>query len=268
MDLNFWARTLLVVSSRYFIVAGIAFVLAYVVYKRAIAYKKIQPAFPNTSDYKREIGYSIITMLIFACVPTFLLKTPSIVVHTLFYRNIAQHGIPYFCFAFVLMLFMHDTYFYWAHRLMHHPRMFKYFHLVHHKSTNPSPWAAYSFHPLEAVVEVGIYVVFLFLIPIHLYHLVFFFLFMIVYNVYGHLGYELYPKGFNKTWVGKYINTSVAHNQHHKHFKGNYGLYFTIWDHLMGTVRTDYDAAYEEVKSRKKPEEFLAEESVAEQVIA
>jgi lathosterol oxidase len=252
MDLSFWVRELLNISSRYFIIAGIAFVIAYILLKPYIRDKKIQKAFPANKDYAREIGYSFTTMLIFACVPTFILSTPSIAVHTLYYKHISDYGVPYFWFAFLIMLFAHDTYFYWIHRIMHHPKLFKVFHLVHHKSTNPSPWAAYAFHPLEAVAETGIYVIFLFCMPVHKYHLMVFFLFQIIHNVYGHLGYELYPRGFNKTWIGKYVNTSTAHNQHHKFFNGNYGLYFTIWDRLMGTMRTDYDAAFEEVKLRKK----------------
>ena len=75
---------------------------------------------------------------------------------------------------------------------------------------------------------------------------------MIVYNVYGHLGYELYPKGFAKNALGKWINTSVSHNQHHQYFKGNYGLYFTFWDRMMGTLRDDYGERFEEVTSRGK----------------
>jgi lathosterol oxidase len=145
---------------------------------------------------------------------------------------------------------MHDTYFYFTHRLMHHPRVFRWFHLVHHRSTNPSPWAAYSFHPLEAVVEQFITVIFYFTIPIHVTHLGIFFLMSIIYNVYGHLGYELYPRGFSRTWVGKWINTSISHNQHHQYFKGNYGLYFLFWDRLFGTMREDYDERFEEVKTR------------------
>jgi lathosterol oxidase len=252
MDSNFWISTLLRISSRYFMIAGFAFLMAYVILKPFISYQKIQKLFPRTADYAREIGYSAITMLLFACVPTFILTTPSIAKHTLYYHDISQYGMTYFILAFVIMLFAHDTYFYWIHRIMHHPKLFKVMHLVHHKSTNPSPWAAYAFHPLEALAEVGIYVIFLFCLPMHRDHLVFFFLFQIIYNVYGHLGYELYPKNFNKTRIGKYVNTSTAHNQHHKYFTGNYGLYFSIWDHLMGTVRPDYDAAFEEVKGKKK----------------
>jgi len=128
---------------------------------------------------------------------------------------------------------------------MHHPRLFRYFHLVHHQSTNPSPWAAYAFHPLEAIIEVGIFAVFIFTIPVHTTHIILFFLLSILYNVYGHLGWELYPKGFNTSFVGRWINTSVSHNQHHKYFKGNYGLYFLFWDRWMKTLRAEYDDAFE-----------------------
>jgi sterol desaturase/sphingolipid hydroxylase (fatty acid hydroxylase superfamily) len=74
--------------------------------------------------------------------------------------------------------------------------------------------------------------------------------------VYGHLGFELYPAGFNKHWLGKWLNTSVSHNMHHHYFRGNYGLYFTLWDRIMGTLSKNYDKEYEEVMSRKNMKEF------------
>jgi sterol desaturase/sphingolipid hydroxylase (fatty acid hydroxylase superfamily) len=242
------------IGSRYFMVAALFFFLFYVAIKNKVFYKKIQQRFPSLNDYAREIGYSVLTIIIFAFVPLFVLQYPSISRHTTYYMKIEQYGWLYFFLAFPLMLLIHDTYFYWLHRLMHHKKLFKIFHLVHHKSTNPSPWAAYAFHPLEAVVEAGIFVVFLFTLPIHKLHLLIFFFFMIVYNVYGHLGYELYPKGFNKHWLGKCINTSLNHNQHHKYFKGNYGLYFTFWDRAMGTIRKDYDQRFEEITGKQKKE--------------
>ncbi len=135
--------------------------------------------------------------------------------------------------------------FYWWHRLMHHPILFKHVHLVHHKSTNPSPWTAYAFHPFEAIIEVGIHPLLAFTLPIYTPALGLFFIFQIFYNVYGHLGFEIYPKGFQKHWLGKWINTSVAHNLHHKKFDGNYGLYLLFWDRFMGTLRKDYNETYE-----------------------
>jgi uncharacterized protein (DUF2147 family) len=156
----------------------------------------------------------------------------------------------YFFVAFPLLFLIHDTYFYWMHRFIHHPKLFKWFHLVHHRSVNPSPWAAYAFHPLEAFLESMIFVIFLFTLPISGWHLLIFFVISLTYNVYGHLGYELYPAGFNRHWLGRWVNTSVSHNLHHHYFKGNYGLYFLFWDRLMGTMREDYDSAYKEVMSR------------------
>ncbi|HVK97534.1 MAG TPA: sterol desaturase family protein [Flavisolibacter sp.] len=240
------------IGGRYFLVAGLFFLLFYVLLHKRVLHKKIQNRQPAREDYLREIGYSLITITIFAFVPVFMLHVPAIVKTTTYYTDINEYGWLYFFAAYPIMFFIHDTYFYWVHRLMHHKKLFRTFHLVHHKSTNPSPWAAYSFHPLEAIVEAGIFVVFLYTIPVHVLHILLFFCMMIVYNVYGHLGYELYPNGFSKHWFGRWINTSVNHNQHHQYFKGNYGLYFTFWDRMMGTIRSDYDTKFEDVTARKK----------------
>ncbi|MCA6475407.1 MAG: sterol desaturase family protein, partial [Chitinophagaceae bacterium] len=221
-------------------------------FRRKWLYKKIQLRFPENKDYLREFSYSMLTIFIFTTVTYPLIAVPSIAKHTTLYMDIAEYGWFYYFALFPVLFVMHDTYFYFAHRLMHHKKLFNLFHLVHHKSTNPSPWAAYAFHPLEAVVEVGIVVVFLFTVPIHKTHLLLFFLMMIVYNVYGHLGYELYPKGFHKTRIGRWINTSVNHNQHHQYFKGNYGLYFLFWDRVLGTIREDYDTRYVDATTRTK----------------
>ena len=101
------------------------------------------------------MGYSMITLAIFSMVGVLVIASP---LHqfNLVYDEIATYGWGYWGLSIVLMIFLHDTYFYWMHRFMHHPKLFKYFHLIHHKSTNPSPWAAYAFHPLEAVIEASI----------------------------------------------------------------------------------------------------------------
>jgi sterol desaturase/sphingolipid hydroxylase (fatty acid hydroxylase superfamily) len=241
------------VSVRYFLFAGIVWLLWYVVFKKKIFYKKIQQKLPTNKDYRREIFYSLITMFIFGLTPAFILGT-SFRKYTQYYTDIHQHTMLWYWLAFPLMFIIHDTYFYWMHRLMHHPKLFKTIHLLHHKSINPSPWAAYAFYPPEAVVEAGIFLVFVMIMPVTKLHLFVFFFVMIAYNVYGHLGWELYPKGFSKSMIGKWINTSVNHNQHHQYFKGNYGLYFLWWDRWMKTIREDYDTKFEEVKSRgEKP---------------
>lgn len=245
---DFWVRDAYHIVSRYFIFAGSAFFLFYVLLKRPLWFRKIQKRLPKITDYGRDIIYSLISVSIFATVALFVIKICWD--YTNFYRDIEEYGTAYYIFTFVWMFLLHDAYFYWMHRLMHQPFLFKYIHLIHHKSTNPSPWTAYAFHPLEAVVEVGIVPLIAFTLPVHMSAFGFFFLFQIIYNVYGHLGFELYPKNFHKTWIGRWVNTSVAHNLHHKKFKGNYGLYLLFWDRMMGTLRTEYDDVFDTATQR------------------
>lgn len=235
---------------RYFLVAGPAFLIFYVVFKQKWQFKRIQFNFPKTSDYVREVTYSVITVLIFVGVALIAFASP-LKEFNLVYTDFAAYGWGWWCMSVLIMIVMHDTYFYWTHRAMHHPALFKTFHLVHHKSTNPSPWASYSFHPLEAVVEASIIFPIAFLVPFHPSALMTFLLFMMIYNVYGHLGFEILPKRFHLHPIGKWLNTSVTHNMHHKYFEKNYGLYFLFWDRLMGTMHPDYDKKYEEVDLKR-----------------
>jgi len=248
--LDQWYQIVSRIFTRYTMVAGIAFVLFYLVLRYTGWFVKIQEKFPGSKDYRREVFYSLTSIIIFGLVVLFILAIPR--AYTRFYPDIEDFGWGYYMLSFVLMTLLHDTYFYWTHRLMHHPRLFRWFHLVHHKSTNPSPWAAYAFHPLEAIVEAGIYIIIVFTIPVHKSALGVFFLFSIIYNVYGHLGYELYPKGFDRHWLGKWINTSVNHNLHHKYFTGSYGLYFTFWDRVMRTLHRRYNDSFESVTVRQR----------------
>ena len=245
---EFWLRDAGSIVKDYFIFAGSAFVLFYFILKKPMWFRKVQKRLPKNKDYFRDVIFSLISVTIFASVGLLVIFYWK--PYTNIYDNISDYGWAYYIFSWVWMFFLHDTYFYWMHRMMHQPQLFKWVHLVHHKSTNPSPWTAYAFHPLEAVLEAMILPLIAFTLPVHHPAIGSFFLFQIIYNVYGHLGFELYPKGFNKHWLGKWVNTSVAHNLHHKGFDGNYGLYFLFWDRLMGTLRTDYDHTYAETTAR------------------
>lgn len=247
---NFWV-ILAVIFARYVVLASIGFLLFYVILRRRVIYSKIQQRWPRQKDYFREIGYSIITAVIFALIG-FAVFTDPLVKYTQVYYKISDYGTGYFLFSIVLMLVVHDAYFYWAHRAMHHSSVYRWVHQVHHQSTNPSPWAAMAFHPIESFIEGAVIAVMAVLFPVHPLSIGIWLLLMMIYNVNGHLGYELYPKGFSRSTIGRWLNTSVSHNQHHQYFKGNYGLYFLWWDRWMGTLRKDYDDQFEEVKNRKR----------------
>lgn len=246
---EFWLREASGTVQDYLIFASSAFVLFYIILKKPMWFRKVQQKMPKITDYRRDIIYSMISVGIFATVA--LITYYLLGDYTKVYSNFEEYSWSYYIFTWVFMLFIHDTYFYWMHRMMHQPKLFKYIHLVHHKSTNPSPWTAYAFHPFEAISEAMIIPILAFTIPIHGSAIGLFFLFQIIYNVYGHLGFELYPKNFHKTWIGKYVNTSVAHNLHHDKFHGNYGLYFLFWDRWMGTLREEYNTVYEKTTERQ-----------------
>lgn len=171
-----------IVLLRYLIIAAIAFLIFYQLKRQAWTYKKIQLRFPISRDYIREILYSVVTAVIFTLVGYLIFMTPFRT-FTKLYTQLDEYGLSYFFFSIILMLLIHDTYFYWTHRAMHHPRLFAILHRVHHLSTNPSPWAAFAFHPLEAVVEAGIILVLALIMPVHAYSIALFLLFMILTNV-------------------------------------------------------------------------------------
>jgi len=250
MDLEYIMKVWLVASKfivlRYFLVAGSFYVLFYVIFRNKWMERKLQRIFPSRNSQVSEILHSAASIAVFSLMAGFVFKiAPN---HTNLYFKIEDFGWLYLIVTFPLMFFIHDTYFYWVHRFMHLPIVFKYVHLIHHKSTNPTPWTSYSFHVLESILEAGILPLIAFTLPVHKGALIFFMLLQFIYNVYGHLGFELFPKGFHKTKVGKWVNTSVAHNMHHKYFNNNYGLYFLFWDRWMGTLDQRYDQHFEKQK--------------------
>ena len=235
---QFLAAVYALSSFRYVFFSGLFFVVFYCINKKRWRKSKLQQKFPTRNDYFREIGYSLVTLLIFSGFAWLIFRSSSRNFIQR-YDEIATYGWGYWLFSLVVMIVLHDAYFYWTHRAMHHPKVYRHVHLVHHRSKNPSPWAAFAFHPLEAVVEAGFILIIAFILPFHPSALITFLLLMTLYNAYGHLGYEIYPEKLRTSRIGRWLNTSTAHNLHHEKFNGNYGLYFLFWDRWMGTVRED-----------------------------
>lgn len=238
---------------RYALVAGLAYIIFYVLFKQKWGHRKIQATPLLQSQIRFEMAYSFSTIIIFSLVGFSILKLKK-AGFTLIYDDLAQYSYGWLPLSFIIITLLHDAYFYWMHRLMHHPKLFKTIHLVHHKSTSPSPWAAYSFHPIEAVIEAGIFPFLVFILPLHGLVLFAFTSYMIVRNVFGHLGIEILPKGFARNkWIG-WHTTSVHHDMHHKYFYQNYGLYFRWWDKWFGTEHKYYLNQYANTTSKQKRE--------------
>lgn len=199
---------------------------------------KIQPKTASNEDIKREILLSCSSILIFAIGATitlqFVLKG-----YSLLYYNWSEYPFYYHILSFFFCLLLHDTYFYWSHRFMHWKPIFKYFHKGHHRSMVPTAWASLAFQPLEAIVQLGTFILIIFVIPLHPIVFGIYIIYDTIVNTAGHNGYELVPKWFSKAPILKYGNTVGHHEYHHIDFKSNFGAFYNIWDRIMGTFKED-----------------------------
>lgn len=139
----------------------------------------------------------------------------------------------------------YDTWFYWGHRAMHTPAMFR-FHALHHRSVTPTTWANNSDGFVGTAIEQGYFLVAPLLLPIPP-------LVLILHKVYdqgsgmfGHCGFEYVASpGARRPWP---LVCTTFHDQHHSNFRCNFSNTFSVWDRLMGTIHPSYDRKVEEME--------------------
>ena len=156
---------------------------------------------------------------------------------TLVYRDISDYSLWWWPVSIFIALFAHDTWFYWTHRWMHTPKLFKAAHAVHHASRPPTAWAAMAFHPWEALTGAVVIPVLVFALPMHISAIAVVLTVMTVMGVTNHMGWELFPRIVVNGLLGKWLITATHHQRHHDEYRGNYGLYFRFWDRVCGTDR-------------------------------
>ncbi len=151
------------------------------------------------------------------------------------YEDPNMYPLWYLPVSLFLYLIIHDTWFYWTHRLFHEPSWFKLAHAVHHDSRPPTAWAAMSFHPIEAISGAIVIPALVIAVPIHVGVLGFVLLIMTIMGVTNHMGWEMFPRWLVQGRLGKWLITATHHEKHHELYRGNYGLYFRFWDKVCGT---------------------------------
>jgi sterol desaturase/sphingolipid hydroxylase (fatty acid hydroxylase superfamily) len=165
--------------------------------------------------------------------------------------DVAAYGWAWTVFSGLLLVWLHDTYFYWTHRLLHHPSLYR-FHAVHHRSRNPSPWASYSFHPMEALIHEAFLPLALVFIPAHVTVVFIVMVHMMLRNALGHSGFEIYPRDAVRRWPWRWLTSNTHHQLHHERMEANFGLYFSWWDRWCGTQYMDYEYVFDSVTRRGK----------------
>jgi lathosterol oxidase len=248
-----WTGGLLKEAGFYLASAFLLWLTVHVLLRRRLAHRLIA-GWPSARDLRREIAYSISSVLIFAALSAAVFAL-LIQGHVVIYRQPERYGWLWLAASFPLMLLWHDTYFYWTHRLLHKPALFARVHGVHHRSRNPSPWAAYAFHPVEALVNGLVTPLALLAVPLHWSVLLAFAVHQIARNAHGHLAIETMPRGFARHGFFGRFTTTTHHHLHHETARGNYGLWFTGWDRWCGTERPDYLARFDAAtRPRTAPE--------------
>jgi sterol desaturase/sphingolipid hydroxylase (fatty acid hydroxylase superfamily) len=184
---------------------------------------------------RREIGWSLASAAIYGI--------PAGIVGwgwqergwTQIYSSWQDFPLWYLPLSVLLYLFAHDTWFYWSHRWMHRPKLFRSMHAVHHASRPPTAWAAMSFHPYEALTGAFVIPLLVFLIPIHAAMLGLVLAVMTVMGVTNHMGWEMFPRRLVHSRLGGWLITASHHQRHHEEYRCNFGLYFRFWDRVCGT---------------------------------
>lgn len=213
--------------------------------------RRLYKNLPNSHSQKFEIYWSLVSSVIFALagwvmgaewqlgwtqiyLPLDFVPSSLGFLNPLFYL---------FCSAFFLAC-LHDTYFYFIHRALHLKPLYQWFHQTHHASLQPSPWASFSFHPVESILNAAFLPLVILFLPLHPLVILFHLTLMTVSAIFNHLGFELFPKFSQKFFVG-----ALHHSEHHRLFRSNYGLFFTFWDLVFKTESESFKAQVEKFYS-------------------
>ncbi len=246
--LSAWPTVWAMDTARYLVAATLMATILALFWRAGLARRKLQARDPARGQRRREFLASLRTAFIFSLLGA-LVAVGDHQGWITIYKNFRHAGPLYLVLSLALMLVAHDTYFYWAHRAMHHRRLFALFHRTHHLSRTPTPWTAYSFAIPEAVMHGAFVPLFLLVVPMHGLGLLVFGIVQILRNVMGHAGAEVHSAAFGPgRWLG-WNNTTTHHDLHHEAGRYNYGLYFRWWDKLMGTEHPDYRRKFEAIVS-------------------
>ena len=235
---------------RYVIGAGGVYLIVNLALAANLARRKIRDKQPPSGQIARELLISLRTIVIFSMFGAGIVLGATTGVFTI-YMDLADYGIPYFLFSALAIIVLHDAYFYWAHRIIHRPWLFRRLHRMHHRSHNPTPFTSFTFDIGEAALNAVFLPLVLLLLPAHPLALVIFTGHMMLRNAMGHCGYELFPARADGRPLFDWMTTVTHHDLHHSHAGYNMGLYFTWWDRWMETEHPEYHARFKSVSKAR-----------------
>jgi Delta7-sterol 5-desaturase len=232
------------ILARYFLVAGGTYLFFYSTLGDVFVKRGQHLPAPSWNSIYKDVELSVFSAAVFSVGSAFVLSAYDSG-QTRLYSNIDDRGLLYLGVSYAVVLILQDAYFYFTHRLFHHPALFKWLHEGHHRSRETTPWTSFAFDPLEAVIQSLFLVGIVFVLPIHFITMIAILITMTVWAVVNHLRLELFSDSFPHHWFGKWFIGPAHHSVHHRKYSKHFGLYLTIWDKLLGTNDPRYDSKIE-----------------------
>lgn len=219
--------------------------------------RQIYPRLPGLKEQLFELKWSLISSLVFAITGVFMAVAWQRG-WTLIYVDFGQYGWWYLPFSWLVLLIVHDAYFYWVHRWLHWPGIFERYHLIHHKSLRPSGWASFSFHPVESFLNAIVIPLIVFVLPLHPVVILFHLTLMTISAITNHIGFEVLPAFAVRWGLGNWLISGVHHTMHHRNFRSNYGLFLGYWDHWLKTENPQFENEIQQIFTKvSRPSEIL-----------
>lgn len=222
---------------RYFFMSGLYYGVFLVLFREKYSNKVLTRKMPTRDQIQRELKLSIYSTFVFGAVTIGLIWIWQ-QGYTRIYTDPFQYPLWYMPISIAIFLLLHDTYYYWLHKWMHHSRWLIKVHNAHHQSVNTTVWTSFSFHPVESFLQAIIVPILLVLVPMHPIAILIVLLIMTVSAIINHAGVEVYPGKPSFDKFRKYVIGATHHDIHHRRANKNFGLYFTFWDRWM---KTEYE---------------------------
>ena len=227
--LNLWAALYVVLLGLYFGLGSVLVVICKRYPERQI--QTVKRSSRNLQDIRQSV-FALVAIAFYVSFGIFAQASGW----TLF-PAVQTTVVSFLCFLVVSFL-LYDTWFYWGHRSMHTPLLFR-FHELHHRSVTPTTWSNNSDSFVGAMIEQGYFLVLPFVLPVPPEVVIVHKLYDQVTGMISHCGHEYFAgKGARSPWPGL---CTVFHDQHHSYFRCNYGNTFSLWDRLCGTLHPKYD---------------------------
>jgi len=152
-----------------------------------------------------------------------------------------------FVAGLVLLPIWSAFHFYWMHRLLHLPFIYKHVHSLHHRNVNIGPWSGLSMHPVEHLLYLSSLLIH-FVFPSHPILVYFHVIYLGPGAAMTHTGYEdLLVRDKRRLALGTFY-----HQLHHRYYECNYGNQEMPRDRWFGTFHDGSDDGTQATRTRKK----------------